>query len=147
MIDHNAALLLAAGIFPAPTSGNTFIGGNKQPTTGKEEIARIDHQFNDKVSIFGHWISDQSVQTFGTTMWSGDNVPTIGNTYNVPSYSAVVHLRLASTTMATASPSFLKAFTRSLADSACPKSSPAQSTLTTASLILICLGRPTLTTR
>lgn len=92
MIDHNAALLLAAGIFPAPTSGNTFIGGNKQPTTGKEEIARIDHQFNDKVSIFGHWISDQSVQTFGTTMWSGDNVPTIGNTYNVPSYSAVVHL-------------------------------------------------------
>ncbi|MGB7129465.1 MAG: carboxypeptidase regulatory-like domain-containing protein [Candidatus Sulfotelmatobacter sp.] len=92
MIDHNAALLLAAGIFPAPTSSDTFIGGAKQPTTGKEEIARIDHQFNDKLSIFGHWISDQSVQTFGTTQWSGDNVPTVSNTYNVPSYSAVVHL-------------------------------------------------------
>jgi hypothetical protein len=92
MIDHNAALLLAAKIFPAPTSGDTFIGGNKQPTTGKEEIARIDHQFNDKLSIFGHWISDQSVQTYGTTQWSSDNVPTIGDTYNVPSYSAIVHL-------------------------------------------------------
>jgi Carboxypeptidase regulatory-like domain len=90
MIDNNASLLLAAGIFPASASG-TFIGGNKQPTTGKEEIARIDHQFNDKMSIFGHWISDQALQTYGTTMWSGDNVPTIGNTYNNPSYSAVVH--------------------------------------------------------
>jgi hypothetical protein len=92
LLDPNAQLLLSAGIFPSPTSGQTFIGGNKQPTTGKEEIARIDHQFNEKLSIFGHWISDQAIQTFGTTMWSGDNVPTIGNTYNNPSYSAVVHL-------------------------------------------------------
>jgi hypothetical protein len=91
MINSNAAALLNAGIFPLPTSGDTFIGGNKQPTTGKEEIARIDHQFSDRFSIFGHWISDQAIQTFGTTMWSGDNVPTIGNTYNNPSYSAVVH--------------------------------------------------------
>jgi hypothetical protein len=94
LVSANAHALLSAGIFPTPTNASnwTFVGGAKQPTTGKEEIARIDHQFNDKLSIFGHWISDQSVQTYGTTQWSGDNVPTIGDTYNVPSYSAVVHL-------------------------------------------------------
>ena len=91
MIDSNASALLTAGIFPLPTSGSTFQGGNKQPTTGKEEIARIDHQFTDKFSVFGHWISDQAMQTFGETMWSGDNVPTVGNTFGNPSYSAVVH--------------------------------------------------------
>ena len=46
--------------FPKPTSGWTFTGGGKQPTTGKEELVRIDHQFSDKFSIFGHWISDQA---------------------------------------------------------------------------------------
>ena len=88
----NAQALLAAKIFPAPTSGSQFQGGNNAPTNVREEIVRIDHQFNDKVSIFGHWVSEQITQTFGTTMWSGDNVPTIGNTFGNPSYSAVVHL-------------------------------------------------------
>jgi hypothetical protein len=91
MIAANATALLGAGIFPKPTSGNTFIGGNKQPTFGKEELVRIDHTFNDKFSIFGHWISDQATQTFGETMWSGDNVPTVGNTFGNPSYSATIH--------------------------------------------------------
>ncbi len=91
MIDPNASALLTGGIFPLPNSGSTFEGGSRQPTTGKEEIARIDHQFTDKFSIFGHWISDQAQQTFGETMWSGDNVPTVGNTFGNPSYSAVVH--------------------------------------------------------
>lgn len=90
-VNSNAAALLGAGIFPKPTSGWQFIGGNKQPTTGKEEIARIDHQFTDKFSIFGHWISDQAIQTYGTTQWSGDNVPSVYNTFGNPSYSAVVH--------------------------------------------------------
>jgi len=90
-VNANAAALLAAGVFPKPSSGWTFIGGNKQPTTGKEEIARIDHTFTSKFAVFGHWVSDQAMQTYGTTMWSGDNVPTVGNTFGNPSYSAVVH--------------------------------------------------------
>lgn len=97
LIDPNAKLLLNAGgkyggIFPAPTSGANFIGGNNVPTNVREEIARIDHQFNDKFSIFGHWISEQISQNYGNTMWSGDNLPTIGNTFGNPAYSAVVHL-------------------------------------------------------
>jgi hypothetical protein len=97
MISANAAALLTAGgkyggIFPAATNSNGFFqGGNNAPTNLTEEIARIDHTFSSKFSIFGHWVSEQVAQTFGTTMWSGDNDPAIGNTFGNPAYSAVIH--------------------------------------------------------
>jgi len=100
MISANAAALLTAGgtyggIFPAnnPNSPNGafFQGGNNSPTDLREEIARVDHTFSPKFSVFGHWISEQISQTYGTTQWSGDNVPTVANTFGNPSYSAVIH--------------------------------------------------------
>jgi hypothetical protein len=91
LLDPNAQILLKAGIFPAPTSGTQFIGGNNSPTTVREEIARVDHTFTDKLSVFGHWVSEQTSQTYGTTQWSGDNVPTVSDVFGNPSYSAVVH--------------------------------------------------------
>ena len=91
LLNANAQSLLGAGIFPAPTSGNIFQGGNNSPTNVREEIARVDHTFNDKFSVFGHWISEQTSQTYGTTQWSGDNVPTVSDVFGNPSYSAVVH--------------------------------------------------------
>jgi hypothetical protein len=91
LLDPNAQLLLKAGIFPAPTNGTAFSGGNDAPTNVREEIIRIDHHFNDKFWIFGHWVDESILQTYGTTMWSGDNVPTAANTFGNPSYSGVVH--------------------------------------------------------
>jgi Carboxypeptidase regulatory-like domain len=96
LINSNAASLLVAGgkyggIFPTPNSGAFFQGGNNSPTDLTEEIARVDHQFTPKFSVFGHWISEQISQTYGTTQWSGDNVPTVANVFGNPSYSAVVH--------------------------------------------------------
>jgi hypothetical protein len=96
MINSNATALLHAGgkyggIFPAPTNGAFFQGGNNSPTTLREEIARVDHTFSPKFSIFGHWISEQISQTYGTTQWSGDNVPSIADVFGNPSYSAVIH--------------------------------------------------------
>jgi hypothetical protein len=91
LIAPNARSLLNVGIFPLPTSGAQFIGGNKTPTNVREEIARIDHTFNDKFSLFGHFIADQVSQTYGTTQWSSDNVPTAFDTFNNPSYQAVLH--------------------------------------------------------
>lgn len=97
MIDNNARSLLNAGgkyggIFPTPTNSNgNFVGGNNVPTNLREEIARVDHNFTDKFSIFGHWVSEQISQGYGTSQWSGDNVPTVGDTFGNPSYSAVVH--------------------------------------------------------
>ena len=57
----------------------------------KEEIVRIDHQFNSKFSVYGHYLAEQIAQNFGTSMWSGDNVPTASNTFGNPSYSYVIH--------------------------------------------------------
>jgi hypothetical protein len=91
MVSPNATSLLTAGIFPKPTSGWAFIGGGNQPTYGREEIVRIDHRFTDKLSVFGHYINDHADQTYGTTMWSGDNMPSIGNTFGNPSSHYVVH--------------------------------------------------------
>jgi Carboxypeptidase regulatory-like domain len=91
MIDPNAASLVAAGMFPKPTTGNIFEGGNNTPTNLKEEVVRIDHNFTSKFSVFGHFIAEQVTQGYGISQWSGANVPTVGDTFGNPSYSAVVH--------------------------------------------------------
>ncbi len=91
MISPNATALLNAGIFPAPTSGDQFTGAATSPTNVKEEIVRIDHNFNSKFSVFGHFIAEQVSQGYSTSQWSGANVPTVGDTFGNPSYSAVVH--------------------------------------------------------
>jgi|HubBroStandDraft_1064217.scaffolds.fasta_scaffold00893_11 hypothetical protein len=96
LLDQNAQALLTAGIFPANNTQNAngtpeFHGGANSPVSIREEIARVDHQFTDKFSVFGHWISEQTSQTYGTTQWSGDNVPTVSDIFGNPSYSAVIH--------------------------------------------------------
>jgi hypothetical protein len=96
MISPNSASLVAAGIFPANNAVDsngkpTFIGGNNSPTNLKEEIVRVDHNFSSKFSVFGHFIAEQVSQGFGISQWSGANVPTVGDTFGNPSYSAVFH--------------------------------------------------------
>lgn len=97
LIDPNAKALLAAGIFPAPNSSDPstadlFHGGQNAPTNVKEEIVRIDHTFNSHWSIFGHWISEQVLQTDVPARWAWVNLPTSSDTFGNPSYQAVVHL-------------------------------------------------------
>jgi hypothetical protein len=96
MISTNATALLTAGVFPAPNALDqngkpVFIGGNNSPTNLTEEVARIDHNFTSKFSMFGHFIAEQVSQGFGVSQWSGANIPTVGDTFGNPSYSAVVH--------------------------------------------------------
>jgi hypothetical protein len=96
LLDPNAQSLLHAGgkyggIFPAPTNGAQFQGGNNVPTNVREEVVRIDENVNDKFTIYGHFVAEQIAQNYGTTMWSGDNVPTISNTFGNPSYAGVIH--------------------------------------------------------
>jgi hypothetical protein len=97
LLDPNAQALLTAGgpfggIFPAPTTNDVFALGVKAPTSVKEEIARIDHTFNSKFAVYGHWISEQISQQDVPTRWSGANVPTSQDTFGNPSYSAVIHV-------------------------------------------------------
>ena len=96
LLNSYAQSLLTAGgtyggIFPAPNNGNHFTLPVSTPTDVREEIVRIDHNFTDKFSIYGHFVAEQISQELATTMWSGDNVPSIGNTFGNPSYAGVVH--------------------------------------------------------
>jgi hypothetical protein len=96
MLNGNSQALLKAGIFPAPTQNvaagqGTFVGGANAPTNLKEEIVRIDHNFTSKFSVFGHFVAEQITQNYAISQWSGDNVPTVGDTFGNPSFSGVVH--------------------------------------------------------
>src|SRR6266403_2064381 len=90
-LDGNASALANAGIFPAPTSGNKFVGSVNTPTNLKEEVVRIDHNFTSKFSVFGHYIAEQVTQGYAISQWSGANVPTVGDTFGNPSRSGVIH--------------------------------------------------------
>jgi len=57
----------------------------------REEIVRIDHNVSSKFTVFGHFVAEQISQNYATTMWSGANVPSVGNTFGNPSYAGVVH--------------------------------------------------------
>ncbi len=93
LINPNAAALLKAGIYPAPTSGDFFHGGQNAPTNVREEIVRIDHTFNSHYQIFGHFIDEsQLLQTDVPARWAFVNLPTSSDTFGNPSYQAVVHL-------------------------------------------------------
>jgi len=105
LINPQATALLNAGgkyggIFPASTGTITnskgivvpnFIGGNNTPTDVREEVVRIDHNFSDKFTIFGHFVAEQISQGYGTSIWSGSNSPAVATTFGNPSYSGVVH--------------------------------------------------------
>ncbi|HEV7220810.1 MAG TPA: TonB-dependent receptor [Terriglobales bacterium] len=96
MINPNATALLSTGFLPAPTTNiangiGNFVGGANSATNLKEEMVRIDHNFSSKFSVFGHFIAEQIVQGYNTAQWSGDNLPTVGDNFNNPARSYVIH--------------------------------------------------------
>src|SRR5262249_55207795 len=44
-----------------------------------------------KLTIYGTFVAEQVAQNIATSMWSGDNVPSVGNTFGNPSYAGVLH--------------------------------------------------------
>ncbi len=91
LFNPNSVALLKAGIFPSANQGANFVGGANQPVYLREEILRIDHRFNDKFNIFGHYMKDDVSQTYGTSLWSGSNTPSVGTLLTNPAYHYVVH--------------------------------------------------------
>lgn len=94
LLDPNAVLFMGTGALPKPNTANgtQFIASPKQPTYVREDVVRIDHHFNDKYSLMGHWIHDSMEQTIFPSMWSGDNYVTVGSVFNNPTWGAVVRL-------------------------------------------------------
>jgi len=93
MLDAVSLQELAAGAIPkANVAGDLLSVSSKQPTDVREDLFRIDHNINDKWQLFGHYIGDSVSQTYATSIWSGDNYPSVGSNFSNPSWSSVIKL-------------------------------------------------------
>jgi hypothetical protein len=93
LVDPTAKAYLAAGYMlpPNDASGQYYNSGANTNTFYREEIARVDHQFSDKFTVFGHLIYDSLQQAAPIVAWTGNTYPTIGSLETVPSWAAVLH--------------------------------------------------------
>ncbi len=94
LIDQNAVLQLNAGTFPKPNynNGTQYIASIPQPTDVREDVVRIDHSFNSKYQLMGHYLHDTLAQNYFPPLWGDSSYPTVGTAMNNPSYSAVIRL-------------------------------------------------------
>jgi hypothetical protein len=96
LFDPNALIFNATKNIPTvandSTTGKWSPGPGHLPTPIRDDIARIDHNFNDKWSVLGHFIHDESVVSYNTVLWNADNIPTVGSSFSNPSYGAVIKL-------------------------------------------------------
>ena len=95
LLDPNALLFNSTKNLPAATNlgKDTYTpSGGHLPINVREDLFRIDHTFNDKWQLFGHFIHDANDSVQATPEWQGDNIPTIGTNFSNPSYSSVIKL-------------------------------------------------------
>ena len=108
-IDPNAQYLL--NMIPAPTLGSgansIFAAAVGQPTHWREELIRLDHDFNSKLRLTFRAIHDSWDTTKATVTWGGESFPTIGTHFIGPGVEIVARLT------ATASPTLLNEFVAS----------------------------------
>jgi hypothetical protein len=94
LFDSNFVQYLHAGILPAPTNAATdkAVASASLPFTDRDDIVRIDHNFNDKWAILGHYIGDiQKNSTAGPELqWCWCSYNTLTSILSSPSHSAAI---------------------------------------------------------
>ncbi len=93
LIDPVADVYIKAGYFLPPNTadGQNYFSSANTSTNYHEEIARVDHQFNEKFTLFADVIYDSLSQQAPTVAWTSNTFPTVGSLENVPSWAGVVH--------------------------------------------------------
>jgi hypothetical protein len=95
LFDSNAVAYFHTGILPAPTTSNDFAVANVPlPSKAREDLVRIDHNFNSKWSLMGHWIGESlNTAAAGPFLgWTSYSYNTITSQLDSPSNSAVIKL-------------------------------------------------------
>lgn len=93
LIDQNAVLELNAGTFPKPNFGTSqYISSIPQTTNVREDVVRIDHKINSKLQLMGHYLHDQTTQTYFPPLWGNSTYPTVGTAMQNPSWAATIKL-------------------------------------------------------
>jgi hypothetical protein len=96
-IDPNAQAILNA-LIPAPNSGggtsSFFNAAPTTPTNWREELVRVDQNFNDKTHFFFRFIHDSWKTITPTSLWSNGTAsfPTVETNFVGPGVSLVAHL-------------------------------------------------------
>ena len=93
LFDPNVVAFLGGGYLlpPNANNGTGYFTAANTTTNYREEAFRIDHQFSDKLTLFGHLIYDSGYQQVPQPSWTGTTFSTLGSYENVPSWAAVVH--------------------------------------------------------
>ena len=108
-MDPNGQALL--NMIPAPNLGSgansIFAAAIGQPTHWREDLIRLDHDFNPKLRLTFRAIHDSWDTTKATVTWGGESFPTIGTHFIGPGVELVARLT------ATASPTLLNEFVAS----------------------------------
>jgi Carboxypeptidase regulatory-like domain/TonB-dependent Receptor Plug Domain len=108
-LDPNGQILL--NMIPAPNLGSgansIFAAAIGQPTHWREDLIRLDHDFNPKLRFTFRAIHDSWDTTKATVTWGGESFPTIGTHFIGPGVELVARLT------ATASPTLLNEFVAS----------------------------------
>jgi hypothetical protein len=92
-IDPGAVPLLAMFPFPTPGQGNNFVASPTQATNWREELLRVDHNFNSKLHATFRYIHDSWTSVTPNPLWTnGGSYPTIQDGFVQPSTTLVARL-------------------------------------------------------
>jgi hypothetical protein len=93
MWNSNYKAYLGMNLIPAANNddGTKYIATLNTTEMYREESVRLDHQFSDKLTVFGHLIWDNGTEQLPRALWGGNSFATVGSTAKVPSWSGVVH--------------------------------------------------------
>jgi hypothetical protein len=95
LFDPNAVIYLDSGILPPANSSQDHNTTNvSNPIDVVDTVVRIDHKFNDKWTILGHYMEDKVTQGYAQPelgwLWASYN--TVTSTLSNPSDSAAIKL-------------------------------------------------------
>jgi hypothetical protein len=95
MFDSNGVLYLNSAALPKPNNSNDqAVSSNSVPLDVRDDVVRIDHKFNDKWAILGHYMHDSVTQgnasPFLGWLWASYN--SITSTLSNPSNSAAIKM-------------------------------------------------------
>jgi hypothetical protein len=96
LFDNNGVLYLNSGVIPKPDQSgiDRNITNVANPISVRDDVARIDHKFNDKWAILGHYMHDSVTQGYAQPElgWCWCVYNTITSTLSNPSNSAAIKL-------------------------------------------------------
>ncbi|MBS1802034.1 MAG: carboxypeptidase regulatory-like domain-containing protein [Acidobacteria bacterium] len=95
LFDPNAVIYMNSGIVPKPTtSDDKAVANVSNPIDVRDDVLRIDHKFNDKWAILGHYMHDTVNQGYALPFlgWLWASFNTVTSNLSNPANSAAIKL-------------------------------------------------------